>query len=368
MLFFVVSASSGQFQNSQFPNNPFQNNNNQFQSTFQSTKFRRPNFQQPDRPRGGRQNNGGVVQGGIDFSNAQLDAETGKRCVIKEESVESLEKEPILECNHKNVEKCHYTYVTQFNPAQEEVCEENFEKTCQITFKKQASIETVKKCYRPLEKVCNGQGPQECRTVYESACTTKYIEKQPGKFVGDTKCEKLPIEICGAGCTTTEGPEECHDKKLTTLIDVPEEICDLNPQKTCRFQTRLVPSLKPEHECTIIPQEVCNLKFTDPKLVTKPLLTKWCLDDSPAIPDETYAESNDALGSPIRGRTGREAGSFSSVVAPQVDNTESFVTAGVRGAAAAGTSKKSTSGDLPFKTQQFNEFRDVSAVENLHGK
>jgi hypothetical protein len=22
-----------------------------------------------------------------------------------------------------------------------------------------------------------------------------------GKFVGDSKCEKLPIEICGAGCT-----------------------------------------------------------------------------------------------------------------------------------------------------------------------
>ena len=34
----------------------------------------------------------------------------------------SLEKEPILECTHKNVEQCHYTYVTQFTPSQEEVC------------------------------------------------------------------------------------------------------------------------------------------------------------------------------------------------------------------------------------------------------
>ena len=62
--------------------------------------------------------------------------------------------------------------------------------------------ETVRKCYRPVEKVCNGQGPEECRTVYESSCTTKYVEKQPGKFVGDTSCEKLPVEICGAGCVT----------------------------------------------------------------------------------------------------------------------------------------------------------------------
>merc|ERR1719312_1998281 len=60
-----------------------------------------------------------------------------------------------------------------------------------------------------VEKLCNGQGPEECRTVYESSCTTKYVEKQPGKFVGDTACEKLPVEICGAGCTYEEGEEEC---------------------------------------------------------------------------------------------------------------------------------------------------------------
>ena len=78
--------------------------------------------------------------------------------MIKESQVQTLAKDPILECTHKNVEKCHYTYVTQFESAQEEVCEENFEKLCQITFKQQATMETVKKCYRPQRKVCNGQG------------------------------------------------------------------------------------------------------------------------------------------------------------------------------------------------------------------
>ena len=91
----------------------------------------------------------------------------------KKECVSSLEKDPILECTHKNVEQCHYTYVTQFTPAQEEVCEENFEKICSITFKQQAYNETVEKCYTPVEKVCNGQGEEECRTVYESSCTTR---------------------------------------------------------------------------------------------------------------------------------------------------------------------------------------------------
>merc|ERR1712032_1109477 len=63
------------------------------------------------------------------------------------------------------------------------------------------------------------------RTVYESSCSTKYVEKQPGKFVGDTACEKLPVEICGAGCTYEEGEKECHDKVVATLVDVPEEQC-----------------------------------------------------------------------------------------------------------------------------------------------
>merc|ERR1712058_205489 len=52
--------------------------------------------------RGGRQDE--TIQGGIDFSGCQQDAETGLCCVEKEETVTSLEKEPILECTHKNVD------------------------------------------------------------------------------------------------------------------------------------------------------------------------------------------------------------------------------------------------------------------------
>merc|ERR1712037_871032 len=91
--------------------------------------------------RNGRQEDSADA-GGVDFSNCEQDRETG---------LWSLEKEPILECTHKNTEQCHYTYVTKFSPSQEEVCEENFEKSCQITFKQQAFNETVRKCYRPTE-------------------------------------------------------------------------------------------------------------------------------------------------------------------------------------------------------------------------
>jgi len=123
--------------------------------------------------------------------------------------------------------------------------------------------------------------------VYESSCTTKYVEKTTGKFVGDTSCQKLPVEICGQGCVVEEGEEECHDKQIDTVVDIPEEICDLNPQKTCRLVTRLVPSLKPEKECTIVPKETCNLKFTQPVAVKKPLRTEWCLDETPVSSDSS---------------------------------------------------------------------------------
>ena len=163
-------------------------------------------------------------------------------------------------------------------------------------------------------KTCNGNGPEICKTVYESACTTKYMDKSGnGSFVGDTKCERLPVKICGKGCVTQPGEEECHEKEVWNLkispaqyffyflmlifhfqidvmIDLPEEICDLNPQKNCRMATKMVPKLTPEHECTQIPQEVCHMSYGPPTVVTKPLKAEWCLDEAQVEEGATEAE------------------------------------------------------------------------------
>ena len=119
---------------------------------------------------------------GVDFGDCVEDPDTGLCCVEMEETITSLENEPFLACTHKNVEKCHYTYATRVEAIQEEICNESFEKTCQITFTKQFVNDTVEKCHKPLIKNCNGQGEEVCKTVHETSCSTKHIEIQPGEF------------------------------------------------------------------------------------------------------------------------------------------------------------------------------------------
>ena len=76
------------------------------------------------------------------------------------------------------------------------------------------STEIVKKCNKPLQKVCDGQGEEKCITTYETACSTKYVEKHKGKFVGDTKCQKIPVKMCGKGCSAVELKEQCLDEEV----------------------------------------------------------------------------------------------------------------------------------------------------------
>ena len=232
--------------------------------------------------------------------------------------VEETEYDDVVECKHSYSQKCHTTYTTDFEPQQEEECEENFIKECFIEYKKTASEERVDFCHQPL--ICEGEGPIECKTVYESQCETRYHEhdveddvvecetiqeekcedvtqgyttekkctkwpkqvcksekKNVKKYSPETECKKVPRELCGpSGCELKPGPEECFDKKETIVTEVPEETCNLEPQKECKHVTKLVPLLKPAEECVDIPKEVCSRSRTNPRKVQKPVVKKWC--------------------------------------------------------------------------------------------
>ena len=56
---------------------------------------------------------------------------------------------------------------------------------------------------------------------------------------------------------------------------MPEEKCDLAPEKSCRLNTRLVPELSPVRKCWRVPRHFCHQTFI-PRVVSKPVVMKWC--------------------------------------------------------------------------------------------
>jgi len=247
-------------------------------------------------------------------------AEAGEKCIDKVEMVEETEYDDVIQCDHSYDKRCHTTYVTNYESQQEEECEENFRKNCFIEYEQVALKETVAVCRKPLVKDCDVQGPEICRTEYESECWTKQeehdveddvveckteveekcedetsgyttntkcskwpkevctVEKKPvKKFTPITGCTKEPREICApSGCGFKEGEEECYDKTQTIVQDAPKEQCSLEPQRTCKHVTKLVPKLEPTEECVDVPKEVCTRSKTNPRKVKKPVVKKWC--------------------------------------------------------------------------------------------
>merc|ERR1711962_212776 len=211
-------------------------------------------------------------------------AEAGEKCIDKVEMVEETEYDDVIQCDHSYDRRCHTTYTTNYESQQEEECEENFRKSCFIAYEQIAFNETATVCRTPLVKDCDVQGPEICRTEYESERWTKQeehdveddvvecetiqdekCEDETSGYTTLTKCTKWPREVCSvtkksvkkytpitgctkeprelcapAGCGFKEGAEVCYDKT----------------QRTCAHVTKLVPKLEPTEECVDVPKEV----------------------------------------------------------------------------------------------------------------
>ena len=108
----------------------------------------------------------------------------GKRCINKVEIVEEIEWDEEVQCDHSYDTRCHTSYVTNYDAQQEEECDENYRKNCFIEYEAKAITETVQVCRTPLVKDCNIQGPDICRTEYESECWTKQEELDVSMSIG----------------------------------------------------------------------------------------------------------------------------------------------------------------------------------------
>eukprot|EP00095_Tigriopus_kingsejongensis_P001186 maker-scaffold511_size151351-snap-gene-0.23 protein:Tk01186 transcript:maker-scaffold511_size151351-snap-gene-0.23-mRNA-1 annotation:"spt transcription factor family member" len=133
------------------------------------------------------------------------------------------------------------------------------------------------------EETCNLEPQRSCKHVTKLKCTKwpkqvcKNEKKTVKKYTPETECKKVGRELCGpSGCLLQPGPEECFDKKETVVQEVPEETCNLEPQRSCKHVTKLVPLLKPAEECVDIPKEVCSRSRKNPRKVQKPVVKKWC--------------------------------------------------------------------------------------------
>jgi len=259
-----------------------------------------------------------------------LDDGTTKLCIEKEAFREELKKDPVLSCIHKSIEKCHYTYTTQFVPNTERVCDKVYEKRCSITYSQVPQNETLVHCYNPLVRACDKaeEGEEQCREYRETACTTQYVERAPGQHVGDTRCEHIPVNYCTReNCRMVPGPQECHDKVSVSVIDQPEERCDLVPNSVCHHKTKLVPRLRPEPECVLVPQQVCDIKHVNTRVERVPYTTLWCQGDDdietgsdslaqppPVTEGYTYDVPSDPLELPPRTTTSLPVYTESAVV------------------------------------------------------
>ena len=108
-----------------------------------------------------------------DIKNKGTVDENGRTCIQKVMMTEYTDYTDVMTCVHKTEERCHTSYVTDFEPHQEQKCDEKFEKTCTIYYENVAVNEEVEVCKTYLCPDCTREGPEECETVYDTVCETK---------------------------------------------------------------------------------------------------------------------------------------------------------------------------------------------------
>lgn len=261
-----------------------------------------------------------LPKNGADEIHETFSRDGNRKCVKKVMMTEETVFDEVMTCDHSYDKRCITSYITRYEPYQEEECGEQFRKSCFIKYEKKSVKQVVEVCRTPLVKDCDIEGEEICKTMYESECWTKYHvheveddvprcqtiieEKCQEVSVGYTteqKCDKWPREVCSVekrkvektspqtgcdkipklmctpvGCGVREGPVECREVPKTIVVDNPVEDCEMDPVRTCKFVTKLVPKLTAKETCMDVPKEICSKSRGNPRRVKKPLIKTWC--------------------------------------------------------------------------------------------
>ena len=151
-------------------------------------------------------------------------------------------------------------------------------------------------CQTILEEKCKESligytTEQKCDQWPREVCSVE--KRKVNKSSPRTGCDKIPKLMCAPiGCgmreerhrirvdfranAVTQGPVECREVPKTMVIDSPVEECEMNPIRSCKFVTRLVPKLAAKVTCIDVPKEICSKSKGKPRRVKKPVIKKWC--------------------------------------------------------------------------------------------
>ena len=168
------------------------------------------------------------------------DPDTGKICVDKVMFREETNYTEVMTCDHSYDERCHTSYITSYQPHQEEECDEKFRKICWITYEDKAVNEVVEECITQNVLDCSRNGTKECTTVYDTVCETS----QETHVVEDdvANCETVNLEICKDVQNGFPG----------------EHICELWPKERCEITPQTVTKYSPKVKCNKLPREICT--------------------------------------------------------------------------------------------------------------
>jgi len=182
------------------------------------------------------------------------------RCIQKVMQVEETVYDRAIKCHHSYQEKCHMTYITDYQSSTEEKCETTFKKNCHITFRPMPFNETVRVCHNPLVRTCNNdtQGPDICNTYYETNCETSYktyeVEQDEPicKMELMKKCDNVTINVPDELRAARQG-DDTENPNVVTV----DQKCEEWPVQTCKLEKRKVKKVHPDTACKKIPREVC---------------------------------------------------------------------------------------------------------------
>ena len=138
----------------------------------------------------------------------------------------------------------------------------------------------IEHCYTPIVRECYDDDDDEddtCEEVFDLTCSTVYTETELPR----TECKRLARTLCGSPrCKSVPGPTECYNKTRTIVSDIPQEMCDLLPQKICHNEYHLQPFLQPIQHCQDRTREVCYYGVQAESHQEKSTLRKWCFNTS----------------------------------------------------------------------------------------